>query len=228
MRTSALLGAFAALTLSACSPLTSPPSPPGTSSARSVDRSATQAALDQLAVIARPAADPAYRRTAFGSAWADVDHDGCSQRKDALAAAVDRTQPVVERRTGRCAHDVVAGTWTDPYTGHSLTFTDLTDPRQAQQIPIDHVVALANAFRYGADTWTPAQRRAFANDLANLQPTARSTNLSKSDRDPASWRPTRLYQCAYAARYIDVKVKYELPVDASEKRALTSMVDTCP
>lgn len=172
-------------------------------------------------------ADPSYRRAAFGPAWADVDHDGCSQRKDALAASVDRTRPLTERRNKRCAHDVIAGTWTDPYTGALLTFTDLTDTRQAQQIPIDHVVALAVAYRYGASRWTAELRLAFANDLSNLQPTARATNLSKSDRDPAAWKPVRAFQCPYATRYISVKAKYALPVDVSEKRALSEMLDRC-
>jgi hypothetical protein len=39
-----------------------------------------QEVLQQLKVIRRPAADPTYRRAAFGRAWADVDGDGCNTR----------------------------------------------------------------------------------------------------------------------------------------------------
>ena len=184
--------------------------------------------LDQLLVVDRPSRTPDYRRSAFGTAWADTDHDGCSQRRDALAATVDRTRAFTERRRGACAHDVVAGTWTDPYTGQALTLTDLTDPHQAQQIPIDHVVALALAYRYGARSWTAERRLAFATDLSNLQPTSRATNVSKSDHDPAAWKPRAPYQCAYATRYVAVKSRYQLPVDAAEKKALRAMLATCP
>ena len=49
--------------------------------------------LDRLAVVPRPAPDPTYRRAVFGRAWADVDHDGCSQRAQALAIGLDRSLP---------------------------------------------------------------------------------------------------------------------------------------
>jgi len=216
----ALLGLISLLAGCASSPPDGRESP--TSTAVGV-----RTALAHLTVAARPGPDPAYRRADFGSAWADTDHDGCSQRRDALAAAVDRTKPFTERRRGRCIHDVVAGTWTDPYTGLPLTFTDLSDSQQAQQIPIDHVVALAVAYRYGANRWTAEQRLAFATDLSNLQPTARATNSKKSDRDAASWRPGRRYQCDYATRYVSIKAKYALRVDEMEKRALSEMLNAC-
>jgi hypothetical protein len=189
---------------------------------------AAERQLDDLSVVERPPSAPDYRRSAFGTAWADTDHDGCSQRRDSLAASVDRTRAFTEQRRGSCDHVVVAGTWIDPYTGQDLAFTDLTDTRQAQQIPIDHVVALALAYRYGASAWTGERRLAFATDLTNLQPTSRATNLSKSDRDPSAWKPRAPYQCAYATRYVAVKAKYGLAVDAVEKNALRVMLRTCP
>ena len=136
------------------------------------DVSVVRTALRGLRVVPRPSPDPTYGRADFGPAWKDTDRNGCSQRRDVLAATVDRGRPVVERRRGRCMHDVIAGTWGDPYTGRLMTFSDLTDPRQAQQIPIDHIVALANAYRYGARTWTDEQRLTFATDVSNLQPTS--------------------------------------------------------
>ena len=200
-------------------------SPPPNSN--TAEPNVTRATLAALTVVARPRADPSYRRASFGPAWSDNYHNGCSQRRDALAAAVDRAKPVTEQRRGRCTHVVIAGTWTDPYTGEPMTFTDVTDPAQAVQIPIDHVVALGSAYRYGADRWTPQERLAFATDLTNLQPTARSTNSSKSDHDPAAWRPKRPFQCDYATRYIQVKAKYSLPVNESEKQSLTEMLSSC-
>jgi hypothetical protein len=201
-----------------------PPSDSGSPPLRVGD---TRTTLAALAVVSRPASDPSYRRAYFGPAWSDTDHNGCSQRRDALAAAVDRAKQVTEQRRGRCSHVVTAGTWTDPYTGQALMFTDLTDPAQAVRIPVDHVVALGLAYRYGANRWSPKERLTFATDLTNLQPTARTTNSSKSDHDAASWRPKRPYQCDYATRYIAVKAKYSLPVDDREKQALTEMLNNC-
>lgn len=86
-----------------------------------------QQELDRLVVVTRPVDDHTYRRAAFGPAWSDVDGNHCRQRSDALFRTLDRSQPYVVRRQGRCSHDVVAGTWTDPYTGQKMTFTNLHD-----------------------------------------------------------------------------------------------------
>lgn len=209
--------------LAGCRPVPAVPSP-------SVDASASASArvlLTSLVVVPRPPADPSYRRGKFGPAWADTDRNGCSQRVDALARAVDRRRPLTEVRRGRCRHDVTAGTWTDPYTGRAMTFTNVKDQHQAQQIPVDHAVALAAVWRYGARDWTGERRLQFATDLLNLQPTSRAVNSAKSDRDAAAWRPKKPFQCAYATRYVEVKVKYTLPVDRAEKAALTDMLNTC-
>lgn len=87
---------------------------------------------------------------------------------------------------------------------------------------------MASVWRYGGRDWTDERRLEFATDLVNLQPTSRAGNSAKSDRDGAAWRPERPFQCAYATRYIKVKAKYTLPVDRSEKAALTDMLTTCP
>ena len=217
------ISALLAMLLTGCRLAPTPPSP-------DVDADAAASAARQLAsltVVPRPPADPTYRRAEFGSSWADTDRNGCSQRVDALARVVDRNQPFTEVRRGRCARDVIAGTWVDPYTGQPMTFTNVKDQQQAQQIPVDHVVALAAAWRYGARDWTDERRLQFATDLDNLQPTSRTVNSAKSD-NAAAWRPKKPFQCAYATRYVQVKVEYQLPIDRSEKAALENMLDRCP
>ena len=102
------------------------------------------------------------------------------------------------------------------------------DQQQAQQIPVDHVVALASSWRYGARDWTDERRLQFATDLDNLQPTSRAANAAKSDNDAAAWRPKKPLQCAYDTRYVQVKAEYQLPVDRSEKAALQDMLNRCP
>lgn len=104
-------------------------------------RSATSTSsetLDRLLIIERSAEDPTSYRSAFGKSWADLDCDGSNTRDEVLLSTVDRTQPLRVQRQGRCQADMVAGTWTDLYTGAVMTWTNLKDTEQAQAIPIDH------------------------------------------------------------------------------------------
>ncbi len=183
--------------------------------------------LEALTVVPRPRDDGTYRRAAFGRAWADVDHSGCRQRADVLARDVNRSRPFTMRTSRACTHEMVAGTWRDAYTGQSLTFTNLRDPHQAQSIPIDHTVALAVFWRYGARDWTDQQRLVAANDLTNLVVTSSKVNSSKGGLDAAAWRPPKVTQCGYATRYVTIKARYQLGIDVSEKTALRQMLTTC-
>lgn len=182
--------------------------------------------LEALRVVSRGQWSEGYQRDAFGSAWIDVDGNGCNQRDDVLLRdAVPQT--VVVAMQGACDHDVIAGTWVDPYTGRTLVFRDLKDPAQAQGVQIDHIVPLAEAWASGASTWTDDRRRAFANDLTELLAVDGPTNASKGDDDPAAWRPRKSFQCEYARRWISTKSRWTLAVDASEKHALYEMLGYC-
>jgi hypothetical protein len=183
-------------------------------------------ALDRLEVAPRSAPGPAYDRDAFGTPWADTDGNGCNQRDDVLLRdAVPGSVDVATQ--DRCDHDVLAGSWVDPYSGRTLTFDDLKAPAQAQAIQIDHVVPLAEAWRSGAATWSDDRRRAYANDLDVLVAADGPTNAAKSDDDPAAWRPRRAFQCEYAVRWVAVKSAWSLAADRSEIVALREMLETC-
>ncbi|GGO84155.1 hypothetical protein GCM10011584_01040 [Nocardioides phosphati] len=167
-----------------------------------------------------------YDRDAFGSSWRDTDHNGCNQRDDVLVRDAIPGSVTVGRQ-GSCDHDVLAGSWLDPYTGRRIDLTDAKAPDQAQAVQIDHVVPLSEAWSSGAWRW-PAERRAeFANDLGELLAVDGPTNASKGDDDPAAWRPRKAYQCTYARRWITVKAAWHLDVDASERRALEEMLGFC-
>lgn len=183
--------------------------------------------LEQLAVVPRERGDSGYRRDAFGSRWKDIEGNGCDQRDDVLLRDVDKGQPFETGSYGRCRHDMLAGTWHDPYTGETLTFTDLKDQQQAQALQIDHIVPLSEAWKSGARHWPPQQRERFANSHEVLLAVDGPTNMSKGDHDPAGWRPRKEYQCEYAGRWIQIKRTWQLAVDPSEKRALTEMLGYC-
>lgn len=131
------------------------------------------------------------------------------------------------QRQGACPHDVIAGEWIDPYNGRRIVLDDLKDTRQAQAIQIDHIVPLKEAWISGARDWSQARRIGFANDLKELTAVDGPTNASKSDGDPAAWRPKKQYQCAYANRWIETKSSWNLTADPSEVTALEQMLAYC-
>lgn len=188
---------------------------------------AAAAALDSLRSVSRRPPGPAYDRDAFGPAWADVDGNGCNQRDDVLLRDAEPGSTTTTRQDG-CDHDVLAGTWVDPYTGARLVMTDMKDPAQAQAVQIDHVVPLAEAWRSGASGWSAARREAFANDLGVLVASGGPTNAAKGDDDPAAWLPRARFQCAYVLRWVAIKDAWDLAVDDSEDAALRRVLAQCP
>jgi len=185
-------------------------------------------AIGQLALVDAPGTAADYRRAAFGDAWTDTDGNGCNQRDDVLQRDAVPSAPHSVGRQGSCDHDVLSGTWVDPYSGASITLTDAKEPRQAESVQIDHIVALSVAWRYGARSWTAEQRLQFANDLRDLVASGGGSNQAKGGADAAQWQPIIPAQCGYAVRYITVKAAYALPTDRAEKQALTRMLATCP
>ncbi|HEX5334987.1 MAG TPA: HNH endonuclease family protein [Propionicimonas sp.] len=185
-------------------------------------------AVERLGLVDQPGAATDYRRAAFGDAWTDTDGNGCNQRDDVLLRDVVASAPHAVGRQGSCDHDVLSGTWVDPYSGESITLTDAKEPSQAESVQIDHIVALSVAWRYGARSWSSERRLEFANDLRELVASGGRSNQAKGGSDAAQWQPIRPTQCGYAVRYITVKAAYALPTDRAEKQALTGMLATCP
>lgn len=162
-----------------------------------------------------------YDRERFGPAWLDADHNGCDTRNDILAR--DLTHVSYEPGTHDCV--VATGDLADPYTAATIHFVkgdgDLVD--------IDHVVALGNAWVTGAFRWDIHKRAALANDPMNLLPVDAGANRQKGDGDAATWLPAnKPYRCAYVARQIGVKAKYQLWVTPPEKQAMRRVLAGCP
>ena len=219
---------LAALALAGCEATPAAPQPtpsvPASTGPPTRDQALTQ--LSHLRVEPRPRSTEGYARDAFGTTWADTDGNGCNQRDDVLLRdAVPGSTRVAQQ--GGCDHDVLAGTWHDPYTGRTLRFTDLKDLSQAMAIQIDHVVPLAEAWVSGAEGWSTLRRERFANDLGELLAVDGPTNMSKGDDDPAAWRPRQGYQCDYARRWVAVKARWGLAVDRPEVASLREMLALC-
>jgi hypothetical protein len=97
-------------------------------------------------------------------------------------------------------------------------------------VDIDHVVPLANAWRSGAKHWSRHRRREFANDLDNSQLIAvsASSNRSKGDQGPESWKPPRRAAwCLYSRWWVQVKWAWRLTVIRAERTELRKMLAAC-
>lgn len=173
--------------------------------------------LNQLAVKGRaPKTD--YSRAQFGQGWSIVN--GCDTRNIILHR--DMTQVVMNEGC-----QVVSGTLADPYTGATIIFTRGATTSQAVQI--DHVVALSNAWQTGAQQLTSSKREALANDPLELLAVDGPANQEKSDGDAATWLPSnKSFRCQYIARQIAVKARYNLWVTAPERKAMQTILETCP
>ncbi len=69
----------------------------------------------------------------------------------------------------------------------------------------------------GGETVTGAD----INDPLNLLPVQGRANSAKGDSGPASWLPpAKPVRCAYAVRFAQVAVKYELAVTAPDREAM--------
>lgn len=172
--------------------------------------------------VAEKSGQSAYRREAFGKAWADEDRNGCDTRNDILAR--DLTEIRVKPGRG-CA--VASGVLRDPYSGERIEFT--AGPETSKEVQIDHVVALADAWASGARDWTPAQRQAMANDPVNLLAVDGVLNQQKGADDASEWLPPEKgHRCEYVARQIRVKAAYRLSVTTEERTAMLEVLATCP
>jgi hypothetical protein len=201
---------------------------PGTAAAPTPTPRPTGAPGTALAVLGTLAVRPfaevdGYAREAFGQRWKDVDRNGCDTRNDVLRR--DLADVVADPRTNGCV--VRAGTLVDPYTGSRVGF--VRGPATSPLVEIDHVVALAAAWRTGAATWDADRRERFANDPLNLLATTRASNQGKGSSDAARWLPPLVAaRCPFAARQVAVKARWALTVTPQEAAALGDVLARCP
>ena len=164
-----------------------------------------------------------YARDQFGTAWKDVDRNGCDTRNDILNR--DLTSIIYKVSSQDCV--VLSGVVVDPYSGEVINF--LRGVTTSSDVQIDHVVALSNAWQTGAFKLTIEKRAALANDPLNLLAVKGRLNSQKGDGDAATWLPPRKnYRCAYVARQVAVKYKYGLWLTAPEKAAILKLLQPCP
>ncbi|MEU7103793.1 HNH endonuclease family protein [Streptomyces stramineus] len=159
-----------------------------------------------------------YTRAEFGYAWMDtadgvpLARNGCDTRNDLM----NRDGRDLTYRSGSdCV--VVAMTLHDPYTGNTIEWRKA----KAAEVQIDHVVPLSYSWQMGSSRWPESKRKQLANDVLNLLPVEGRANSAKGDSGPASWLPPdKRIRCAYAVRFAQVALKYEMPVTAPDKQTM--------
>ena len=178
--------------------------------------------LAQILVKGR-APKTGYSRAQFGQAWADINHNGCDTRNDILKR--DLTNVVFRAGTHDCV--VLSGILHDPYSGTNISF--VRGAATSALVQIDHIVSLSNAWQTGAFKLSLATRTLMANDPLELLAVKGSLNTQKSDGDAATWLPPlKSYRCAFVARQVAVKAKYDLWVTKPEKEAIAKILVGCP
>lgn len=183
---------------------------PAAASARTVD---ARTLVDSL-VVATPSTMAGYSRDEYKH-WTDADADGCSTRHEVLYR-----QNLVRPRP-RCTAQT--GLWRSVYDNKTVV--------RARSLDIDHMVPLAESWRSGAAAWNDGTRERFANDLDapySLIAVTATTNRSKGDKDPALWLPpNRSWRCTYVSRWVAVKWRWSLKIDAGEKARVLAIMNTC-
>lgn len=155
--------------------------------------------LGELRVKGR-APKTGYGREEFGQRWADVDRNGCDTRNDILAR--DLRDVTTKSGTRDCV--VLTGVLDDPYTGQEINF--VRGEGTSNEVQIDHVVSLSDAWQKGAQQLGVDNREIFANDPLNLLAVSGPSNQQKGDGDAATWLPgNRDFRCPLVARQIAVK-----------------------
>lgn len=106
-----------------------------------------------------------------------------------------------------------------PYTGEKFASQRETD--------IEHMVAVSEAHDSGLCAADAATKHRFASDLLNLTLAAPDLNRSvKRAHDAADWLP-ELNRCWFAARVVEVRLKYDLTIDRREADALEAVLSRC-
>jgi hypothetical protein len=216
-----MAGLATATVLTGCAGLEAQSSAPEPSKPDSASVSDAGKKLAKLKVKGR-APRTGFDRDEFGAAWSDVDHNGCDTRNDILKR--DMKNETFKSGTHDCI--VLTGTLNDPYSGKTISFKRGQDT--STEVQIDHLIPLSDAWQKGAQQWSATKRKEFANDPLNLLAVDGPLNNQKSDSDAATWLPPRkAYRCAYIARQIEVKTKYDVWITAAEKDAMQGILADC-
>lgn len=148
--------------------------------------------------------------------WEDFDRD-CQNTRHELLIARSLVEVTYTAPSG-CY--VATGAWQGPFTGEIHT--------EAEQVDVDHVIALRYAHQYGGFRWAPLLKKVFANDPENLLVVSRGENRSKGWRGPSEYMPpNRHFHCEYARLWLHLIRKYGIEAPEADSRVIMDIVSAC-
>lgn len=164
-----------------------------------------------------------YERERHFGYWLKYENaETCLNTRGLLLLSTSLVTPEVTETPCR----VATGEWYDSYT--DAHYFD------AQDVQVDHMVPLKNAYISGAFAWDWKKRCAYFNFLANdfhLKVVHRDANLKKLDKGPDQWIPSNAsYTCAYLSEWLKVKAIWRLMLSEKEAQAISKIIKTekCP
>lgn len=161
--------------------------------------------------------DEPYNRSRHFGTWVRDRQQGSCLNTRGVVLKRDSRVPIKTNASG-CT--VIGGEWDDPYSGRVFT--------EAQDVQIDHVVPLKNAYISGAYQWSKQKRCLYFNFLGNeyhLLSVMGRENMSKGDKTPEKYMPPNpAYQCQFLAEWLKIKLIWTLGFTASEKAAVEELV----
>lgn len=162
--------------------------------------------------------EPYNRLQDFGSWIKDQSGQTCFNTRGVVLARDSST--AVGTSTSGCT--VKTGSWQEPYTGRSES--------DANQLQIDHVVPLKNAYVSGAYQWDNKKRCLYANFLGNkfhLLAVDGHENMQKGDKGPEGYMPQDPnYTCQYLQHWVRIKMIWHLRLNPDEVKAIQNFVQS--
>lgn len=191
-----------------------------------VNKTALGSELNAITVAADATVD--YNRdewkhwsSAGNSCWDTREAVLYSEAKPGTAKLLDKDKKETANKSQACS--IVGGEWNDPYTGK--TFTEPT------KMDVDHMIPLSYAAKHGGQDWDAKKKESYANYqtyAGHLIAVDAGANRSKSDKGPASWKPSnKASYCSYATDWITISKTWGLSTTAADKAALNDMIATC-
>lgn len=153
---------------------------------------------------------PKYHREEHFGRWINDPEDGTCYNTRAMVLLRDSDKEVSFADNNKC--NVMAGSWHDDYTDATYT--------KREDIQIDHLVALKNAYISGAYRWGFKARCLYANFLGydfHLKSVNASQNMKKSDKSPEKYMPPNPeYACTYLKNWLTIKFLWGLRMTSAE------------
>jgi hypothetical protein len=158
-------------------------------------------------------AEPYDRKKHFGTWINDPTDDNCYNTRAQILIR-DSQAPVQFKPSNPCS--VEAGVWKDPYSAQEF--------KAADEIQIDHMVPLKNAYISGAWKWNAPKRCLYANFRANdfhLLAVSNHENMSKGDNSPDEYLPSnQKHICQYLENWLKIKLIWALEMSPAEGKAI--------